>query len=163
MTNREKLETLRNKMLTAYAGASGGISIRDHVLVELIGLLLGADGQRSPAAEDAPLVAGDVVRLRSGGPAMSVLRIEPAGDARCAWFVEGLAAAQMSSFPPAALRLVEDEQRDKARSILLDRALGALMDAEALIQGRKDIDAERVKQDTRGTIEALLSEAAERA
>ena len=32
---------------------------------------------------------GDVVRLKSGGPSMTIQSIESTGDAKCAWFWNG--------------------------------------------------------------------------
>jgi uncharacterized protein YodC (DUF2158 family) len=55
---------------------------------------------------------GDLVRLRSGGPVMTVERIEydvPDPFARCAWF-DARELAHSGSFKIAALDLVDEEE-----------------------------------------------------
>lgn len=55
---------------------------------------------------------GDVVRLKSGGPQMTVVAIVNSNEKliRCQWFGEekGSQKVEMSVFPPAALVLEDD-------------------------------------------------------
>lgn len=49
---------------------------------------------------------GDVVRLKSGGPRMTVQVRDPAGGLRCAWFdVTGTGDPSFATFPQDALEL----------------------------------------------------------
>ena len=48
--------------------------------------------------------AGDVVRLKSGGPDMTVVYTDPDGDIDCAWFVGE--ERKSGTFPPAAVETV---------------------------------------------------------
>lgn len=52
-----------------------------------------------------PLEIGDVVRLRSGGPKMTVERIEKSKSVLCTWFLNG--QIQGNDFEPAALKRVK--------------------------------------------------------
>jgi len=51
------------------------------------------------------LKIGDLVKLKSGGPAMTVNNIEENGQIYCRWFVGGETRADY--FSPDALQLVE--------------------------------------------------------
>lgn len=50
---------------------------------------------------------GDVVRLKSGGPAMTVTGTSDTGWVICHWFVDEKSKAESGSFPPEALVLDE--------------------------------------------------------
>ncbi len=54
---------------------------------------------------------GDVVRLKSGGPPMTIVYIdnEFSTQLSCRWFVEGH-EVRHDQFPPAALKYAEDQQ-----------------------------------------------------
>ena len=56
-------------------------------------------------AEQRPFQPGDVVQLKSGGPAMTVGRRVAEDSIRCHWF-DG-ATAKTEIFPTAAIRLYE--------------------------------------------------------
>lgn len=155
-----RLMDLRDKISQ---GSGKGAKIEEMIaLVEIVGSML----ERPALAGVDKLAPGDVVRLRSGGPAMTVLE-EDENELRCGWH-DATADVRMDSatFPPAALVRVEDEQRrgrrERERRAVLDRAYGALAGAEALfVQGRSDLDPERVKLEVSDTMQALLSDAAE--
>jgi uncharacterized protein YodC (DUF2158 family) len=54
--------------------------------------------------------AGDVVQLKSGGPEMTVEKLEPwngVQTAWCQWFDKGQGLPQASRFPLTSLRVVE--------------------------------------------------------
>jgi uncharacterized protein YodC (DUF2158 family) len=54
--------------------------------------------------------AGDVVRLKSGGPRMTVKKVERAqGEdyALCQWFLDG--EMKRSAFSPASLQIAEEQ------------------------------------------------------
>lgn len=54
---------------------------------------------------------GDVVQVKSGGPAMSVLN---EGDqVECLWFAEGTEAFHREKFPAVCLEPVEFEEEEK--------------------------------------------------
>lgn len=53
---------------------------------------------------------GDVVALRSGGPNMTVYRVDSDGELKCAFFHQG--EFDVATFPPAALELVTPVQPD---------------------------------------------------
>jgi uncharacterized protein YodC (DUF2158 family) len=69
------------------------------------------------------LQVGEVVRLKSGGPAMTVVatgaRAEP-GVVECAWFDRDNACAT-ASFPPRALERVSLEQSGAHAPVVLAR------------------------------------------
>ena len=59
---------------------------------------------------------GDVVQVKSGGPAMSVLSMTAAGESHqveCLWFAEGAEAFHRETFPAPCLEPVEFEEDDK--------------------------------------------------
>lgn len=62
--------------------------------------------------------SGDVVRLRSGGPEMTVYKVSNAygdGDsARCAWFTEGDNGLECreDNFPVPTLEMVRERKED---------------------------------------------------
>jgi uncharacterized protein YodC (DUF2158 family) len=56
----------------------------------------------SAITAEAPLAPGDVVQLKSGGPAMTLDEVLADKSARCAWFVGE--EYRLASFPVAALR-----------------------------------------------------------
>jgi uncharacterized protein YodC (DUF2158 family) len=54
---------------------------------------------------------GDQVRLRSGGPPMTVLGVSAkGGEVKCSWFDAG-GAFHQEPFPPGALVLLESPER----------------------------------------------------
>ena len=64
-----------------------------------------------------PFVTGDIVRLKSGGPLMTVERLLDFVDpiqVECQWFASK--KLQNGRFPPAALDRVEQEARAHRRS-----------------------------------------------
>ncbi|MCA0399386.1 MAG: YodC family protein [Proteobacteria bacterium] len=54
---------------------------------------------------------GDVVQMKSGGPAMSVVSTTDE-KAECLWFAEGSETFQRDTFPMACLEAVEFEEED---------------------------------------------------
>jgi uncharacterized protein YodC (DUF2158 family) len=55
------------------------------------------------------LKAGDVVRLRSGGPRMTVSSVnEPLHFVDCVWFLSASGGLQTGHFAPEAVAIVED-------------------------------------------------------
>ena len=58
---------------------------------------------------------GEVVRLRSGGPQMTVTTVGPAGRCTCTWFDGQGGAMQIGDFPVVALTPdpTEDDQASK--------------------------------------------------
>ena len=56
---------------------------------------------------------GDQVRLRSGGPSMTVLSVSAkGGDMKCSWF-DASQVFHQEHFPPAALVLVESVEQPR--------------------------------------------------
>ena len=49
---------------------------------------------------------GDVVKLKSGGPDMTIKQYYDENSVRCIWFIDGLLKEDF--FPAAALKKVED-------------------------------------------------------
>ena len=47
---------------------------------------------------------GDIVKLKSGGPLMTVARCDVAKKVECMWFLEG--KIEVGYFPPDSLQLV---------------------------------------------------------
>lgn len=71
---------------------------------------------------------GDVVRLKSGGPLMTVHSVsENGGVAYCHWFEGG--RADRASWTAVMLELVDTDETRAARKEAADLALGALKDA----------------------------------
>jgi uncharacterized protein YodC (DUF2158 family) len=50
--------------------------------------------------------AGDVVRLKSGSPKMTVVKMDDAGDCECIWMVEG--QKKQDTFPAVLLEAYEE-------------------------------------------------------
>lgn len=125
--------------------ASAAIALIDNAL-EVGGPAVPARAKQSPR-----LVPGDIVRLASGGPAMTV--VAPAEDLGgqgpvcvVAWMCEATQEVRRAHFPPTALGRVEDEQRAEqerlghldlvqAQRRILDRVYAALEQIEPLLAG----------------------------
>jgi len=58
------------------------------------------------------LKKGDVVQLKSGGPAMTIITFHEDGDAKCKWF-EG-SKVHEDWFPPYALMKLPESQGTKS-------------------------------------------------
>ena len=119
-------------------------------------------GPAQGLAEHAPrlcdgcaLKPGDVVRLRSGGPAMTVIVQRPAPEVSapfsvreiaesfvCEWFNEALGDARSVTLPAAALHKVPDERalelqkrQVRAAHVLLDQAYETIVEIERFLGG----------------------------
>lgn len=72
-----------------------------------------------------PLMAGDVVRLRSGGPLMTVAFFDPDySRVDCSWFWRAMRHSQ--AFTPAELTRVEGEQYEERVRRRLDLGIETL-------------------------------------
>lgn len=60
-------------------------------------------GDVSSSKPPAPLSVGDLVRLKSGGPVMTVVYVGRGVEADCQWFNEGVGAVSTGTFKHAAL------------------------------------------------------------
>ncbi len=58
--------------------------------------------------EDCPFTAGEIVRLKSGGPKMTVAGVDMLGEVICQWFTRENRDLQRSTFPVASLEKVKD-------------------------------------------------------
>jgi uncharacterized protein YodC (DUF2158 family) len=54
---------------------------------------------------------GDIVQLKSGGPAMTVLSVEQSGYLLCKWF-DDKSKSHHEQFPPRALRKIPEDTDD---------------------------------------------------
>jgi uncharacterized protein YodC (DUF2158 family) len=70
------------------------------------------------------ITVGAVVRLRSGGPEMTVTSIEPKA-CDCAWFIKG--EVRTTSFPPEALEAAPKKPLTEFIQELRDEELAALV------------------------------------
>lgn len=61
---------------------------------------------------DTPLTPGDVVRLRSGGPAMTVEAVAGDGDVRTVW-LNTAGKVEYGAFPPAVLERCNPQEATK--------------------------------------------------
>src|SRR5262245_5462071 len=154
MTDREKLDVLRTKLLGVMPPALAGAVLWEEALVSVIDVLLGLllHGGAEKVDEFQP---GDVVRLRSGGPAMTVVKSLTDGDReaesgwlRCVWFSEPTRGDHAGCFPPEALQKVSAEAalqkvsaeaarqaRDDRLAKLLALAHNALQEADRAASG----------------------------
>lgn len=53
-----------------------------------------------------PLIVGTIVRLRSGGPRMTVKKLGDRDLVECCWFVDG--EIKWGMFPPATIRRIRE-------------------------------------------------------
>ena len=135
MTRRERLDQL---LLVV----RGNINDVLPVLEGMIELMMEAT---PPDVACDALQPGDVVRLASGGPAMTVLSqlsaklAEVGGWWACTWNQEATGEQRIIAFPAAALRKVEHEQarleQTRAAYAVMDQGVAALAEAERYIVG----------------------------
>lgn len=157
MGNRDKLLRMRDTMAVSTTPDVAGILA---ALIEIVtdqeGALVAAFQREPGPSEGAALHPGDVVRLRSGGPAMTVLgEPDEEGEVRCGWH-DPTADVRMdrAHFLPAALRKVEDEARAEAQAkynVELMKKAHLALDSVIQSAGRSDID--------RDALAVLVSEA----
>lgn len=61
------------------------------------------------------LKMGDTVQLKSGGPVMTVVEVDPANNATCLWYAAPAGEFRTHVFPAALLDAVEfEEDEDEA-------------------------------------------------
>ncbi|TAK49887.1 MAG: DUF2158 domain-containing protein [Xanthobacteraceae bacterium] len=56
---------------------------------------------------------GDIVQLKSGGPAMTVLKLEDAATLTCIWYASQGEDYRSRSFPRAVLDRIEYDDEDE--------------------------------------------------
>lgn len=64
---------------------------------------------------EAKFNAGDCVKLKSGGPAMTIARVTD-GGIECSWFADG--SLQHGSFTPESLKSFQGKAARKAAEII---------------------------------------------
>ena len=74
--------------------------------MDTFGRALGSIGERKRSVSDEEIKVGSVVRLKSGGPKMTV-KNDFYGEWNCVWFIDD--KIQSNTFTPESLEVVKDK------------------------------------------------------